>query len=96
MTKRSQLTSLAAIAAFSLFNGAARADGGAYDDFPMTVASNGIRYEVETTVTCAQAESDASFLRQLKLSEGDGDPSVTPAQCRDDDNVIAAVGEQDE
>jgi hypothetical protein len=96
MTKRSQMTSLAAIAAFSLFNGAARADGGPYDDFPMTVADSGIHYEAQATVTCAQAESDAWFLRQLKLSEGDGDPSVTPAQCRTDDNVIAAAGEQDE
>jgi len=96
MTKQTKLVSLAAIAAFSLFNGAARADGGPYDDFPMTVADTGIRYEVEATVTCAQAQSDAWFLRQLKLSEGDGDPSVTPAQCRTDDNMIAAAGEQDE
>jgi hypothetical protein len=98
MTKRAQLISLAAIAALSLFNGAARADdgGGQYDDFPMTVAVIGVSYESDAPVTCAEAERDAQFLRQLKLSEGDGEPSVTPAECRTDDNMIAAAGEQDE
>ena len=67
MTKHAQLVSLAAIAALSLFNGAARADDGGspYDNFPLTVAASAIGYEAETPATCPEAKSDAWFARSL-------------------------------
>ena len=97
MTKRAQLISFAAIAALSLFNGAARADdgGSSYDDFPLSVSDSGIRYEGEATAPCAQTENDAWFARQLALTEGDAAPAVT-ALCRTDGDMIATADEQDE
>jgi hypothetical protein len=100
MTKRAQLISLAAIAALSLFNGAARADdgGSSYDDFPLSVSDNGIRYESEAPGPCAESKDDAWFARQLALTEGDSAPAVAALQCRvdGDGDMVAAAGEQDE
>ena len=98
MTKHAQLISLAAIAALSLFNGAARADDGGspYDNFPMTVAANAIGYEAETPATCTEVKADAWFLRQLERTDGDGDPTVPESVCRTDGDMVAQTGDQDD
>lgn len=98
MTKHSQLISLAAIAAFSLFNGAARADdgGSSYDDFPLTVAAIATGYQAGTPATCAERKADAAFLRQLQLNDGDVYPVVEEPVCATDDDMIAQVSDQDD
>ena len=99
LTNRAQLVSFAAIAALSMFNAAARADdgGGAYDFPPALVADSGMRYESDApTTTCADAKSDAWFLRQMALTDGDGDPTVAPVECRPEGELIAANSSEGE
>ena len=98
MTKQSKLFSLAAIAALSLFNGAARADdgGSSYDDFPLTVATISSGYVAGTVTSCAERKADAAFMRQLQLSDGDVYPAVEEPVCGTDDDMIAQAPDQDE
>lgn len=98
MTNRTHLVSLAAIAALSLFNGAARADegGGPYEMPAALVTDSGARYENDAPVTCADAQRDAWFLRQLQLSEGNSDPVVEPVACQSTSDLIASAPSQDE
>ena len=97
MTKHAQLISLAAIAALSLFNGAARAEyeGDLYGNFPMTETASDVGYGAETLATCAEAKRDDWFQRQLQLSEGTVEPTVD-TQCRTDGDMIVQAPEQDE